>query len=79
MPEPDDAVWVHALDGEMLLAEALVCSPSKTYLRIVEERGGREASPAHINAVRAVLAEKYGMDDWLARITYLISSVREGL
>jgi hypothetical protein len=79
LPEPDDAVWVHALDGDMLLAEARVCCPSKTYRRIVEERGGREASHAHIVTVQAVLAEGYGVDDWLDRITYLITRVREGL
>jgi len=74
---------VHALDREMLLAEAAIVCPPTTYQKIVQSSGGRYADHEHRVAVGEVLSWNKVLEDaaeaWLDRILPLILDVQEGL
>lgn len=69
---------VKQLDRDMLLAEASVVAPLRTYNRIVAKCGGREASFSHRAAVGEVLGTvRDAQEAWLTRVVTLLERTRK--
>jgi len=56
-PTADEAALIKVIDGHMLLAEAKVCAPWATYVKIMQERAEDIAGPLAVEVVEEYLHE----------------------
>jgi hypothetical protein len=79
IPQPTEVEEraVHALDVELLLAEASLVAPMRTYDKISEEYGGQRAGITARQAVGWVLQQQWNESDtaaeWLRQIKELLN------